>query len=442
MRVFSNGACVDARRRGWCRLGIVALAIAGLALVATPGLAQDQEELGDVKTREASSMSEEVYKELANAQEKIKENDYAEALKRLDKLRDNDELNSYERAQVWNLYAFIYHAQDNYPKAIDVFKRILDEEGIDQALEAGTLYSLAVLSYATEEWRQVISMINRWIALTSESKPQAHELLAEAHFQLEEYREVIPQIRKVIELRRASGEEVAERSYLLMRAAYLELEDFVQVAAILEELISLYPKNTYWMQLAGTYGEAGQEKKQLNVLELAYYQGYLDSEQELLLLAGLLLRNDLPLRAGKVLQKGLDEGVLEPTLENWRLLSQAWTLAYENRKAIPALIQATKLSEDGELDIVLGQTYFNVEEWESAAQSLRAGIRKGGLRRQDLAYVMLGQVLFTLEAYQDSREAFEKAQRDSRSRQLAAQWLVYIDNELDRKSKLQEALEE
>ncbi len=55
------------------------------------------------------------------------------------------ELSSYERAQLWNLYAFVYHAQERYPEAIDAFKKLLDEEELDEALKAGAVYSLAML---------------------------------------------------------------------------------------------------------------------------------------------------------------------------------------------------------------------------------------------------------------------------------------------------------
>jgi len=442
MMVVSSGVWVNARPWSGCRLGIIALTIAAVAVVSAPVSAQDQEDLSNVETHEMSSMRESVYKELARAQDKIKENQFNEALEYLDKLREDKELNSYERAQVWNLYAFIYHSQDKYPEAIGAFEKILEEEGVDKALEANTVYSLAVLYYSLEQWRKVISMVNRWILLTEEPKPQAQELLAEAYYQLGEYREAIPHIRKSIELKRAAGQQVTERPYQLLRTAYSELEDYEQAAAVLEELIRLFPKASYWIQLAGTYNLAGDEKKQLNVLELAYYQGYLKTEQELLTLVGMLLRNDLPYRAGKIIEKGLEDGVLEKKLENWRLLSQAWTLANEDRKAIPALTQATRQTKDGELDIVLAQTYINLEEWESAATSLRAGIRKGGIRRPDQAYVMLGQALFSLGKYDESREAFEQAQSDSRSRKLALQWLVYIDSELERQDKLRAALEE
>ena len=96
-------------------------------------------------------------------------------------------------------------------------------------------------------------------------------------------------------------------------------------------------------------------------------------------------------------------------LDNWRLLSQAWSLAHEDRKAIPALTRAAKLSPEGEPHVLLAHAYINLEQWDSAAKSPRAGNAKGGLRRPDQAHLMLGQVLFNMESCKRARRAFERA---------------------------------
>ena len=219
------------------------------------------------------------------------------------------------------------------------------------------------------------------------------------------------------------------------------MEEYQQVVDILEELIKLFPKKQYWMQLASIYGELDNQKKQLAVLELAYLQGFLKTENEILSLASLLLNNDLYVRAGKILSKGLDDGVITSTLEHWRLLAQAWTMAQENEKAIPALTRAAELSPDGKLDVILAQTYMNLNRWDDSIATARRALSKGGLSRPDQAHVMLGQALFELDRFDEARAAFLAAQADQRSRQLAAQWINYIDSEEDRRAQLAAALE-
>jgi tetratricopeptide (TPR) repeat protein len=421
---------------------IIGLVMSLLAMGTTSLSAQEKEEelLGDLETQETASMRETTYKELAKAQEAAEVEKYSEAIRILDKLT-KDELNSYEMSQALNLYAYIYYAQDNYPKAIQTYEQLLSQPDLPEALQTPTVYTLSQLYFSTENWRKAIEMLNRWFELGAEPQTQTYELMAQAYYQLGEYRNALQPARQSIELTRKSGKPVKEQSYLLLRVLYYEIEDYNQVAAVLQELIKRFPKKQYWMQLAGIYGELGNERKQISTLELAYLLEYLDTETEVMTLAGLLLQNDVPYKAGKILAKGLEDGVISSTYDHWRLLSQAWTLAKEDEKAVPALTRAAGLSENGELDIILGQTYMNLEQWDAAVQALRTGISKGGLDRPDQAQVMLGQSFFNMNAFDEAREAFRAAQADRRSRQLAAQWLNYIDSEENRQARLSEALE-
>jgi tetratricopeptide (TPR) repeat protein len=419
-------------------------ALVGVLLVifAATGLAQEQpeESLGDMATQETASMREATYKELAKAQEAAEAENYSEALKILEKLADDD-LNDYERAQLLNLSAYIYYAQDQLGRAITAYEQLLQQPGLPEALRTSTVYTLSQLYFSQENWDKSIGMLTWWTRLTGEESRTAYEMMAQAHYQLGQYREALQPAYRAIELTEEAGEPVNEHSYLLLRVLHYELGEHARVVEVLHELISRWPKKQYWMQLASIYGEMENQRKQLNTLELAYLQGFLTDEPEVLSLIGLLLNEGLYLRAGKVLEDGMDGGVIESNLDNWRLLAQAWTMAHESGKAIPALTRASELSPDGKMDVVLAQTYMNMGRWDDAVTAVNSALRKGGLDRPDQARVMLGQSLFELERFDEARTAFEAAQSDRRSRQLAAQWITYIESEQDRRAQLAEALE-
>jgi len=424
-------------------------ALVGLLVVAlllapgSPVTAQDEEAeqtLGDLETQETASMREATYKELAKAQEAAEADNYAQAIQILDKLGKED-LNDYERAQQLNLYAFIYYSQDQIGKAVNAYEQLLAQPNLPEALTTSTLYTLAQLYFSQEQWQKSIGALQRWLSLTPEPSRQAYEMMAQAYYQQEKYREALEPARQVVELTKRAGEPVKEHSLLLLRVLYYELKEYPRVVDVLEQLIRSYPKKQYWMQLASLYGEMENQDKQLNVLELAYLQGYLTDETEVLSLVSLLLNKEIYLRAGKVLDKALADGTISSNFEHWRLLAQAWTMAQENERAIPALTRAAELAPDGKIDVILAQTYMNMDRWEESVAAARNALRKGGLSRPDQAQVMLGQALFELDRFDEAREAFTAAQADRRSRQLAAQWLAYIDNEQDRQAQLAAALE-
>jgi len=422
------------------QIGILVVGL--LMLFAVTGMAQEQEEelLGDLETQETASMRESTYKELAKAQEAAEAENYSEALRILDKLGEED-LNDYEKAQLLNLSAYIFYAQDQFDRAIASYEELLKQPDLPEALKTSTVYTLSQLYFSQEEWQKSINTLKWWTSLTGEESRTAYEMMAQAHYQLEQYREALQPAYRAIELTEQAGEPVKEHSYLLLRVLHYELKEYARVADILQELISRWPKKQYWMQLASIYGEMEDQRKQLNTLELAYLQGFLTSETEVLSLVGLLLNNDLYLRAGKILEEELEKGVISSNLDHWRLLSQAWTMAHESGKAIPALKRASELSSNGKMDIILAQTYMNLGRWADAVAAVQSALRKGGLDRTDQAQVMLGQALFELERFDEARAAFEAAQSDRRSRQLAAQWINYIDSEKDRRAQLAAALE-
>ncbi len=413
-----------------------------LVWAAPASFAQEEEEqnLGDLATQETASMRETTYKELAKAQEAAEAENYTAAIEALEKLSKQD-LNNYERSQQLNLYAYIYYAQDNFSRAISTYEQLLNQPELPEALETSTVYTLSQLHFSQENWQASINMLERWMRLTKEDNKTAFEMMAQAYYQLEQYNKALRPAWKVIEMTQQAGEPIKEQSYLLLRVLHYEMGEHQQVVDILEELIKLYPKKQYWMQLASIYGELDNQKKQLAVLELSYLQGFLTTENEVLTLSSLLLNNDLYVRAGKILSKGLDDGVITSTLEHWRLLAQAWTMAQENEKAIPALTRAAELSSDGKLDVILAQTYMNLNRWDDSITTVRRAISKGGLSRADQAQVMLGQALFELHRFDEARTAFVAAQADQRSRQLAAQWINYIASEENRRAQLAAALE-
>ena len=161
---------------------------------------------------------------------------------------------------------------------------------------------------------------------------------------------------------------------------------------------------------------------------------------EIVQLAQLLLGADIPVKAAKLMAEGLDSGTIESTDTNWRVLAQAWQLAQEDEKAIPAMTRAASLMDDGEMDLRLAQSYQNLAKYEECAEAARTSIRKGDLRREDQANMILGACLFELKQYSQARTAFEAAAQDNRSRTSARSWIDYVNVEEDRERQLQAAL--
>jgi len=211
-----------------------------------------------------------------------------------------------------------------------------------------------------------------------------------------------------------------ENWWLLLRAAYFELDDMVNVRVILERLLIEWPKKEYWTQLSAVYGQLQFDDKQISSYRTAYEEGFLVRSNELVQMAQLYLSMEVPYKAAVILQKGVDAGQVDLEVKNWRLLSQAWFLAQNDQMAIAALREAAKLSDDGELDIRLARSLANIADFEGCVNSATTAIGKGDLKRDDESYITLGMCQFEVASYEDSKESFGFAEIDAERRKELA----------------------
>ena len=399
-----------------------------------------ESEAAQQETRKTPAMRERVYSRLSEAQECADEGDMACARELLDRVREMSNLNSYEIAQMWNFYAFIYFTQDNYREATRAYENVLQQPELPLGLETTTMFTLTQLYFQEERFEESLGMLDRCFALTPTPAPDPYILKAQIYYSLERFQEGIEPTRTAIQIAMEQDRELRENWYRLLNVFYYELEDFPNVIDVLGTMIEMWPKREYFIQLSAMYGQEGDEGRQLALFETAYEAGWLARSSEIVNLSQLLLQADIPYKAAKILEKGLEDGIVESTEANWRVLAQAWQLAQEDEEAIPALSRAAGLADDGVLDVRLAQSHQNLAQWQDCVDAARSGMRKGDLRRPDQANMILGACLFELGEFDEARTAFEVAEKDSRSRTGARSWIQYVNAEEDRERQLEQAL--
>ena len=401
---------------------------------------EQQSQAAQQETRKTPAMRERVYSRLSEAQECADEGDMDCARELLDRVREMSNLNSYEVAQMWNFYAFIYFTQDNYREAARAYENVLLQPELPLGLETTTMFTLTQLYFQEERFEDSLAMLERWFALTPTPAPDPYILMAQIYYSLERFREGIEPTRTAIQIAMDQDRELRENWYRLLNVFYYELEDYPNVIDVLSTMIEMWPKREYFIQLSAMYGQEGDEGRQLALFETAYEAGWLARSSEIVNLSQLLLQADIPYKAAKILEKGLEGGIVESTEANWRVLAQAWQLAQEDEEAIPALSRAADLADDGVLDVRLAQSHQNLAQWQDCVDAARSGMRKGDLRRPDQANMILGACLFELGEFNEARTAFEVAEKDSRSRAGARSWIQYVNAEEDRERQLEQAL--
>ena len=403
-----------------------------LVLLNLPGVVLSAE-----KPKTKGAIDAKTFDQLMEAQELTSDEKHSEALQVLSGIKSNEKLGGYAKSQMWNLYAFIYANQSEYRKAIEAYKKVLAEPETTDGLKLTAKYTLAQMYFQIEDYKSVIDFMEDWLRSGQKPTATAHIMLAQAYYQTKAYGAALGNVDKAIRLEQAEGKQVRENWLRLKVALYYEKSDLKSVLHTYEELMRYYPKVQYMKQLAGMYGELGQNKKRLATYDAVYLHGALKNDSEVLNLAYMYLGQDVPYKAGKIIEAGMQQGLIEQNLRNVETLANAWAQANEHKKAIPALERAAKMSDKGLLFARLAGVHFDLGDYAKAAEAARLADQKGGLKRKDNNLMLLGMAMFNLKKYEGALQAFRQAKKSKKSFSDARKWETYTLSEIKRITALE-----
>ena len=428
------------------------------------------------KTRTAQAVSKKTYDRIIKAQEAVDLEDYPEALRILNNLYSLSKLTDYEQQNVLNYLGFVYYSMDDMTNAMNAYERMLTIPTLEEQIKKTTVYTLAQLNTMQENYSKAIRLTEEFFRLETNPAADPYIFYAQILYQLDRYSDMIEPVETAMEIyvrrqtaRRLAAKVEAEKAldeapeeeiaaaqtalaeanksynitpvpkedwYVLLNFAYFQQENFIKVRDIQKTLLVHWPKKQYWFSLAGAYTELGEDENLIYAYDAAHTQMLLEKESELVTMAQLYMQAEVPYKAAKLLDKEIKANRVEKNEKNYRLMSQAWTLAAEDEEAIPALQQAARLSEEGELDLRLGNAYLNIGKHDECAKAINNGIKKGGIKSPDNAQISLGMCLYNLKEYKKAISAFNKASKTRRSRRVSNQWIRVIESDIERERQI------
>jgi tetratricopeptide (TPR) repeat protein len=413
------------------------------SLVSSANAQDDKAKQDKRETRRTPALRNKVYERLAEAQGLAEAKDYAGAAAILNDMIAEDgkrALNSYELANVYNLFAFLSYATEDYAQSLRYYEQVIAQPDIPLAMEINTRFTIAQLYFVQEKWQQGIDALLVWFDLSEKPNAGAYVLLAQGYYQVKNFDLALKNVETAIDMHEAEGKLPKEQWYNLARFLYFDKEDFDSALDVLNTLIIYYPKKQYWVQASHLYGEKKEEQKQLALMEAAYEQGFLDRSSELVTMSYLYLNAEVPYFAASVIEKGFDDELVDDKSKNYELAGSAWAQAREVAKSIPMMEKAAAKSDEGELYVRLGNVYLDGDQFAKAADSVSKGLKKGGVKRPDQARLVLGMAYFNLGEYNKARKAFRDAGKDERSEKYAKQWISYVTSEEERQRELEKDL--
>lgn len=383
------------------------------------------------KRKRTPSLNSRVYSQLARAQQLADGGDVKGGLEVLDSVKaKSGSLNSYETAMMYNFYGFIYYNAEQMTEAMAAFEQVIAQDPIPESLEKSTLFSLAQLAMANEEYTKTISFLERWESINEGEIPVKNNVLkAQASYQGKRYQDAAQYIDLALAEAKAQEVEPKENWFVLQRAAYFELKQPKKVASILEEMVRRFNKPEYWVQLAGMYGEIGAEDKQLAVLEAAYQQGYISNQSDFRNLAQIYYFNGLPYKAAMVMQQGIEQNVLTKNVKNVKFLSQAWLTAKEYDKAVETLEVLSALEDTGIAHQQIAEIRLQQGKYREVISAAFEAEQRGQLSNPGNLYLALGMAHFNLKEFEAAIDALNMAAEYKNVQKMATQWLKFVEKE-------------
>ena len=379
--------------------------------------------------------------------------DFVKAENVLNKMKSDSSLTESDKAQMYYYFAYIDSVKDDLKSAKQNYMKFLSIEESDPRLKSNVISMLGQLSYAEGSFKTAIDYMEQWIAMEANPSSLGFDIIAASYWQLKDKKKALKFSERALCVAKANKSKPKESTYNLLVALYNENERVNDMLPLFEELVRFYPKKRYWTQLSGVYGELKQEDNQLSALEAAHDQRLLDKETEYVSLYQLLMRAEAPLKAARAIEYGIQNEFVEENEKHLKYLAQGWHLAQELDKAEPVYEKAAKKAKEGELYIFLGQIYLATDRYKKAKQALQLGLKKGKLKDPVTVNILLGQVAYELQDFEDATKFFRTAidrlsdikikdkeareKKQDKLRTQALNWLTYTEKEKRRVEMLE-----
>ncbi|HLF32533.1 MAG TPA: tetratricopeptide repeat protein [Xanthomonadales bacterium] len=389
------------------------------------------------KGRDASAraLEETNWKQLNAATELVAEERYDEAFKDLTKMLGRSGNDKYLQAILEQALAQVEWSRENYDSALRHFEQAVELDALPNQAHFALMYQISQLYFMKERYQDALDRLDLWFCTSPEGKitAAAYVLKASIHAQMKDYRQALAAIEKAISME----PEPNEAWYQLKLAAHYELEQFPQATETLQIMIAHWPdKKTYWIQLAQTYYSLKLEDKALAVAALAHRKKLLDTQSDILFLSSLYANAEVPYKAADVLQKGIEDGMVEASARYWTVVADSWYAAEEMDKALAAYEKAGGAASNGDIDLRRAYILIDLERWPPAKEALDQAIAKGGLDERSMgeAYLLRGMAEFNLGNFEQASSDWIAAGRYPKTKEAAQQWMNHLQEERQRRA--------
>ncbi len=357
----------------------------------------------------AQEASNRTYLKLMDVQKLWDEKRYPEALTELREYAQRTADNPGDNAIVHQYIAHTYVFMDQVANAKAALETALATPNLGIALQAelNLIYGQIILT--DEKYAEAREALEFWFRNTEKDRQAAHIFsLAYANFMVEDY----PRAEELVALAISEERRPPAAWYRIHYHTLFYQKKYRQAEGVILGLLNTDPYNEdYWRIYANHHLQLEDSRQALAAIAVAYNAGLIDEASDLKRMIALYGLVEVPEKAARLLEQHLADESIKTDADMLKRLGDLWLLARDRGKAREFLLRAAELAPDGKTWEVLGNIYFEDEEWMPAYDAYTEAADLGGL--DDVGRIILlagisaergGDKSLARDAYESARE--------------------------------------
>jgi len=257
---------------------------------------------------------------------------------------------------------------------------------------------------------------------TCKADSQMYRRIGIAYTELKEWNKVLEVADKGLALAEAPDKNL----YQMKLTAFFNQKKYKDAVKVLETMVPLFQDDKrLWVQLAQFYLMTEDYDRSLATYDLAYKNGFLETDGNITRLSQLLAQKGSPYKAAKIYEKHMKSGLIPENEKTLNILAGFYHNAKELKEAASYYGKAAAVSNDGELYLKQGRILSLDQKYKEAIpvleKALDSGIENPGEAQFELALVHL-----SLKQYKSAYNRAVQASKDKKTARSANSYISYI----------------
>lgn len=366
-------------------------------------------------------LRKDVAQPLQQAQDAMRLKNPGRALELAQQVLTLPELTSQERQYSLRIAAAAANAMNQWTIVANMLKELLqfpDLPATDRLIMSEALLNSL---WQLQDHVQYISTARAYLQINGTNASVFTRLLRSLAAK-NEHLVLINEVNMRVTKNQVAGQKSEEVDLVLMAQAQRQLKDDAGYVEALFLLVSQFPNKARWNEVIRRIGMMPNfnPRLELDIYRLLEKTGNLIEVTDFQEMAGLATKVGLPCEAQRVLQLGIDSGVLGRSAE-FASRDAAQKQCSVEANQLTVLMRSAR---DGNAMKAVADVYGSQQDWVAASSTYAKALSLGSLRRPDELHLHYAITLFLVGRKEDARKQLAQVTNDVSIRQITRLWAM------------------